>query len=150
MSRSVEAVVRAWFDGLWNKGDEATIDRLLRADGLIHGLPTPDHQPLQGPVAFKPFYRAFRSAFPDIAITLVHVVVEGELGVAHCRVTATQRGDFADLPPTNRTIDIEGFAMARVVDGQVVEAWNCFDFLGMYRQLGVDLDLPSRPHRAGA
>ena len=64
-----------------------------------------------------------------------------------CRVTGTQRGDLVDLAATNRRVAFEGFAMARAVDGQVIEAWNCFDFLGMYRQLGADLDL-SRPGRA--
>ena len=48
MALSPEAVTREWFDRLWNRGDEATIDRLLHADGVIHGLPTPDGQPLRG------------------------------------------------------------------------------------------------------
>jgi hypothetical protein len=26
--------------------------------------------------------------------------------------------------------------MVRVVDGQLVEGWNCFDFLTMYHQVG--------------
>jgi predicted ester cyclase len=150
MALSPEAVVRAWFDGLWNKGDETTIDRLLHPDGLIRGLPTPDDQPLRGPVAFKPFYRAFRAAFPDISIELAHVVVNGDLGVAHCYVTGTHRGDFGDVAPTHRAIEVEGFAMARVVDGKVAESWNCFDFLALYRQLGVDLDLRARSRGAGA
>ena len=64
--------MRQWFENLWNKGDETTIDRMLHADGVVHGLPTPDGQPIRGPEAFKPFYRSFRTAFPDISIDIVH------------------------------------------------------------------------------
>jgi predicted ester cyclase len=138
-----ESLLRAWFDGVWGRKDEATIDRLLHADGVIHGLPTPDGQPIRGPEQFKPFYRAFRAAFPDIAIELRHVVTQGDLCVAHCLVRATHTGHGLDLPPTNRRIVIEGFAMCRAAGDQVAEAFNCFDFLGMYQQLGATLRFPA-------
>ena len=44
MPATPESILRAWFDGLWNRGDEDTINRLMHPDGLIHGLPTPDGQ----------------------------------------------------------------------------------------------------------
>jgi predicted ester cyclase len=134
-----ESLLRAWFDGVWGQADETAIDRLLHADGLIHGLPTPDGTPLRGPEQFKPFYRAFRAAFPDIAIELRHVVAQGDLAVAHCLVRATHTGDGLGVPPTGRTVTFEGFAMCRAAGDRVAEAFNCFDFLGMYRQLGADL-----------
>lgn len=34
MPATPESVVRSWFDELWNRGDETTIDRLLQ---LIEG-----------------------------------------------------------------------------------------------------------------
>ena len=52
-----ESAMHAWFENLWNKGDETTIDTMLHVDGVVHGLPTPDGQPIRGPEAFKPFYR---------------------------------------------------------------------------------------------
>jgi predicted ester cyclase len=145
-----ESLLRAWFDGVWGRADETEIDRLLHPQGLIHGLPTPDGQPICGPEQFKPFYRAFRAAFPDITIELCHVVSQGDLAVAHCRVRATHTGDGLDLPATGRPIVIDGFAMCRAAGDQVSEAFNCFDFLGMYRQLGVDLAPPPAPRAKGA
>ena len=71
------------------------------------GCRRPTGQSLRGPIEFKPFYQAFRNAFPDISIELVHVVVQGELGIGHCRVTGTQRGDLPDLPATHHRIDID-------------------------------------------
>ena len=134
-----EELLRAWFDGVWGRKDEAEIDRLLHADGRVHGLPGPDGPPvtLDGPAEFKPFYRAFRDAFPDVRIDLQQVVTQGEMAVAHCRVRGTHTGGGLGLPPTGHAVDFEGFAMCRVDGDKVREAFNCFDFLTMYRQLGA-------------
>lgn len=149
MSVTSESVLRDWFDGVWNRGDEATITRLLPADARIHGLPTPDGRAIRGPQEFSPFYRAFRSAFPDINVELLHVVAQGGLAVAHCRVRGTHTGQGLDRPPTSLPVDFYGFAMCQISGEQVVEAWNCFDFLNMYRQLGADLTAPAATKAAG-
>ena len=140
MTATPESIIREWFEELWNKGDETTIEKLLHADGLIHGLL--DGRPIRGPAEFKPFYRTFRTAFPDISIELLHVLSEGDMAVAHCRVIGTHRGDGLQIAATNRTIGIEGFAMGRFARGQLIEGWNCFDFLGLYQQLGMQLSPP--------
>jgi steroid delta-isomerase-like uncharacterized protein len=136
------SIMQQWFDGLWNAGDESTLDRFLAADGVVHGLATPDGEPIRGPQGFAPFYRAFRGAFPDVHIEVVHSVTEGDWTVAHCRVTGTHAGDGLGLPATGKPVTFYGFALGRMAGGQIVEAYNCFDFLSMYQQLGVSMDLP--------
>jgi len=42
-----------------------------------------------------------------------------------------------------KPVEFWGFTLARVVDGQLVEGWNSFDFLAMYEQIGVRLNMPS-------
>jgi steroid delta-isomerase-like uncharacterized protein len=143
MAATPEDVVRSWFEELWNRGDESTIDRLFASDGLVHDL-LPDGQPMKGPADFRPFYRRFRGAFPDINVRVSQTVSAGDLVVAHCHVTGTHRGDPLGFPATNQRIDIWGFTMVKVVNGLIVEGWNTFDFLSMYAQLGV-VQLPSVP-----
>ena len=142
MSSTPQVAMRQWFEQLWNQADETTIDRMLHADGVVHGLPTPDGQPIRGPEAFKPFYRSLRAAFPNITIDIVHELAQGDLTLAHCRVTATHAGDGLGFAATDRTIEFWGFALGRFDDGKLVEGWNCFDFLGMYQKLGVSLNMP--------
>jgi predicted ester cyclase len=150
MPATPESVLRAWFDGVWNRGDASTIDRLMHADTMIHGLPTPDGQPIRGPHAFRPFYQSFRSAFPDVSVELLNVVTQGDLAVARCRVKGTQRGSLPDYPATGLPVTFEGFAMCQVDGDQVSAAWNCFDFLGMYRQLGAGVTAPPVDGASGA
>jgi predicted ester cyclase len=150
MPATPESVLRAWFDGLWNRADESTIDRLLHTDGVIHGLPTPDGQPIRGPQNFRPFYQVFRSAFPDISVEILNVVTQGRLAVARLQVKGTHKGALPDFPATGLPVDFEGFAMCEVDGDQVSSAWNCFDFLNMYRQLGAELAPPPIHRTAGA
>ena len=142
MPATPESILRAWFDGVWNRGDESAIDRLLHADGLIHGLPSPDGKPIRGPHNFRPFYQAFRSAFPTIQVELSQLMTTPQRAVAYCRVTGTHKGNGIDIPATGRPVEFYGFAMCEVKDDKVVECWNCFDFLTMYQQLGVALTPP--------
>jgi steroid delta-isomerase-like uncharacterized protein len=132
MSVQPESVIRAWFDEVWNQGREETIDRIFAPDAVAHGLPGGS---MRGPDAFRPLFQAFRGAFPDIQITILRTVTEGEVVAAHCRVTGTHTGATLPLAPTGRRVDFEGMTIARIVDGQVREGWNCFDFLTMYQQL---------------
>ena len=143
MTVTPESAMALWFEQLWNQGDESTIDRMLHAEGLVHGLPTPDGQAIRGPEAFKPFYRSFHTAIPDLHIEVVHAISQGELTMAHCHVTGTHTGDGLGMPPTNARVDFWGFALGRFRDGMLVEGWNCFDFLSMYQQAGVSLNLPA-------
>ena len=137
-----DAVVRTWFEEVWNQGKEEKIHRLMKRDCLVHGLPSPDGLAISGPEAFMPFFRKFRSAFPDIHVKVKRTVTEGEMVAVHCHVTGSHRGDALGHPATGKTVAFWGMCFARVREGQIVEAWNQFDFLALYQQLGLFSQLP--------
>jgi steroid delta-isomerase-like uncharacterized protein len=118
---------------VWNEGREDVIDRYLAPDALVHGLGS---EVMIGPEQFRPYFRTMRGAMPDIEVTVVRTVSEGETVVAHCHVTGRHTGSSLGGPPTGRTVDFWGMTMARVVEGHIIEAWNCFDFLTMFQQVG--------------
>lgn len=64
-------------------------------------------------------------------------VTEDELVVAYCRITATHHGEAFGMQATGKPIAFEGTLMFRVRDGKAVEAWNSFDFLKMFQQMGM-------------
>ena len=143
MSSTPDAVVRTWFEELWNQKREDTIDRLFADDGVAHGLPTPDGSPIRGREEFRPFYRAFRDAFPNIRVEVTQTVTEGEMATALCHVMGTHEGHHLGMAGTGRQMDFWGMCMARVRDGRIVDAWNTFDFLKLYQQIGMLPQLPS-------
>ena len=142
MAMSPEAVVRTWFEEVWNQGKEEMIDRLFDAGNVAHGLPSADGSPMRGPAAFKPFYKNFRTAIPDIHIEVVRTLSEGDTVVAHCHVTGSHKGKGLGVPPTGKSIDFWGMVIARIANGKILESWNTFDFLTFYQQIDVVQKLP--------
>ena len=139
MSITNREVATAWFEKVWNAGDESAIDRLMAPGAKFHGLPTADAPPIIGPAAFKPLFREFRVAFPDLKIKLLRIVCEDSLVASHCLVSGTHTGagPGPNVLATGMPIRFFGMAFAFVENGQIQEGWNCFDFSSMYQQLGV-------------
>ena len=130
-------VMRRWFEEVWNKGRESAIDEMFAAEGVAHGLVDENGEELRGPAGFKPFFRRFREAFPDIQVTVEDCICEGDRAAARCTVRATHQGDSLGVAATNNPIEFDGLCIIRVRDGKIVEAWNNFDFGRLNRQIGL-------------
>jgi predicted ester cyclase len=133
MSASPDAVMRQWFQEVWNECREDAIDRLMAPGAKVYGLAG---DAIDGPAGFKPFYRTFCGAFEDLRVEVVQTVVEGDRVAALCHVTGRHTGDALGGKATGRSIDFWGNTLGRVEDGRIVEGWNTFDFLTMYQQIG--------------
>jgi steroid delta-isomerase-like uncharacterized protein len=135
MAEKNDTIAHRWFEEVWNKGREDAIDEMFAEDSIAHGLSDGTGTEPRGPAGFKPFFQGFRSAFPDIQITVEDTVCEADKIVARCRVRATHTGDGLGIPATGKPVDFKGVAIIRVSDGKIVEAWNHFDFIDMYQQI---------------
>ncbi|MCA1562013.1 MAG: ester cyclase [Acidobacteria bacterium] len=136
MPGAPDAVIRQWFKDVWDDGHEDAIGRMLAPDARVHGLSGADGPPIIGAKDFTSFFRAFQSALSDISIVVQRTVVQDDMCAAFCRVTALHTGDTLGAPASGEMVDFSGISIARVRDGKIVEAWNCFDFLSMYQQIG--------------
>ena len=136
MSVENVAVVRSWFEEVWNKGRVDAIDEMLAADAIVHGLGEPGVD-VQGADAFKAFFAKLRDAFPDVVFTVDQTIAEGDWVASRWTARATHRGDTLGMPATGRRISVTGMSMARIRDGQLVESWNNWDIMGLMQQLGT-------------
>jgi steroid delta-isomerase-like uncharacterized protein len=132
-----KAIVRRWFEEVWNKGRSDAIDEMFAADGIAHGLSDDAEKPMQGPVGFKPFHAAFRGAFPDVDVVVEDLIAEGDKVVARCSVRGTHAGDHLGVAASKAPVEFTGIAIVRIKEGKIVEAWNNFDFLKMNKQIGA-------------
>jgi steroid delta-isomerase-like uncharacterized protein len=146
MSEENKALVRRWFEEVWNKGRAEAIDEMFAEEGTAHGLADDTGAPLRGPANFKTFHSKFREAFPDIEVTVEDVITEGDRVAARCSVRASHQSDSLGFAATGRGVEFTGMTFARVADGKIVEAWNNFDFMAMFQQLGaLRLDAADAP-----
>jgi predicted ester cyclase len=50
-------------------------------------------------------------------------------------VTGVHTGEGIGKPPTGKPVKFTGMTMVRLRDGKIIESWNNFDFMTMYKQI---------------
>ena len=119
-----------WFHEVWNQQKEQAIDQMLSNDCFAHGINSEDGP--KGIEGFKLFYQDFQRQFQDIQIEVLDVISQDDMESAHTEVTAVH-GE------TGKLVKFSGLVLIRIENGKIAEAWNHYDFLNMYQQLGQTL-----------
>ena len=131
-----KALMRRWFEEVWNQGRPEAVSELMADDCINHGL-SEDGKPMRGPADFLPFHTQFREAFPSIEVVVEDALAEGDKVAVRCSVRGKHMGDSLGFKATEAMAEFDGIAIARIKDGMFVESWNSFDFMKMYKQLGA-------------
>src|SRR5262249_37174327 len=106
-------------------------------DGIAHGITNDRGEELRGPKAFREFHRRFLGAFPDLKIEIADTVVAGDKVTARCIVRGKHTGNSLGIPASQKDVEFTGMWILKVRNGMIAEAWNNFDFLTLYSQLGA-------------
>jgi predicted ester cyclase len=130
------ALIRRWFEEVWNLGREETIDELCAKDAVGYGQ-THDGSDIVGLGPFKEFWRNFRTAFSSIHIDLHQTIEQGDMAMARWSISMTHTGAFLGIAPGGKEVRVSGMSVQRFVGGKIVEAWDNWDQLGLMTQLGV-------------
>ena len=130
-----KALVRRFFEQIWNKHNLALVDELFSADYVDHDDFPPGIPPTRD--GFKQFASMYFSGFPDGRIDIEEQVAEGDTVVSRWTGRATHTGEFMGIAPTGKQVVVGGININRVADGKLVENWGQFDRLLMLQQLGV-------------
>ena len=135
MSDANKNVVRRLFDEVWNKGNLPVADQLFASTYTHHDASTPDFG--RGPESEKLRATLYRTAFPDLRLTIEDLTAEGETVTARWACHGTHKGDLNGIAPTGKPFTISGISIARFISGKMVEGWINWDALGLMQQLGV-------------
>ncbi|MGZ5436285.1 MAG: ester cyclase [Pyrinomonadaceae bacterium] len=133
---SNKALMRHWFEEVWNKGRAEAVTEMMSEDCVNHGLSGDADNPLRGASGFLPFHTQFREAFPHIEVVVEDALAEGDKVVVRCSVKGKHEGDSLGFKATEAMVNFDGIGIGRVENGMFVETWNNFDFAKMYKQLG--------------
>jgi steroid delta-isomerase-like uncharacterized protein len=145
-----KAIAARYYGEIMNAGNLATIDELMSPDFLFTIATHPD--PYHGPEGFKKLVTMLRGAFPDVHLTVEHLLAEGDTVVGHWTARGTHTGGalhtvMGDIPASGKPFKIDGMSWLRIVDGKIVESLANEDTLGLLCQLGV-LPAPPTPRPA--
>ena len=135
MSEHNKAIVRRLFAELWNNGKLSVADEILTPNYEHHDSSTPDFG--HGPDSEKKRATLYRTAFPDLHLTIEDVISEGETVMTRWSCRGTHKGDLNGIAPTGKQFNISGVTVARVSNGKIAEGFVNWDALGLMQQLGV-------------
>jgi predicted ester cyclase len=129
-AQSAGAVLRLWFDEVWNRRDAGRIRTYMAPDGIAHAVDETGAD-AHGPAAFEVFFERFLDSFSDIHFTMHDVVEAGPMAAGRWTARLTHSGPGLGVAPTGQTVTVSGMSMVRVEDGLIREGWNEWDRLGM-------------------
>ena len=135
MRNAQSTLLYKWFNEVWNNDDESAISRLMTENSFALGVIAEDAP--QGPEGFKTFFNQFRSQFHGVNISVDDVISQDDMEAARTTVAAIHTD-------TGKPVSFSGMCMVKIEDGKIAHAWNNFDFLNLYQQLGQQLT-PSTP-----
>jgi steroid delta-isomerase-like uncharacterized protein len=116
-----------------DKGNWSITEELVSPSFVMH---MPGNPPMNRDGVTQ-VLKMFYGAFPDLHHTFEEFVAEGDKVACRFTISGTHKGDFQDIPPTGKTVNVSASVVDRIVDGKIVEHWTLLDTMGLMQQLGV-------------
>ncbi len=91
---------------------------------------------MRGRDGIRGLWEAFITAFPDLTASVDEAIAEGNSVAMRWAVKGTHTGEFLGVPASGNTITLDVTEIFRVENGELVEAWDQWDRLGLMRQIG--------------
>lgn len=133
MTQDTQELVRRFYGEVMGDGNIAALDQLATDDYEEHD-PFPGQG--EGLSGLKTRTAMIRDGLaPHFEVE--DVVHEGDKLVVRWINSGTHVGEFAGIPPTNKTFSIAGVDIFRLRDGKLAEHWHVVDQLSMLQQLGL-------------
>ena len=134
MARETNIAAQEQFGKAINTGDFSLFDAVVAPDSVDHD-PAPGQGP--GPTGFRQFFTELRTAFPDLAISVEHMVADEDNVAIAYTMTGMQRGTFMGFAPTGKRVQARGVQIGKFANGKLIERWGSSDQLGILQQLGL-------------
>ena len=127
-----KAIARRFIQELFNEGKVDEAKNFVAPDIIYHGL-----EELRGLEDFKKWIIEDRKTFPDLEVTIVEDMAEGNNVAVRWTLKATHEGDFAGLPASHKKFEAHGADIFHFENNKIKEAWTIFDALAPALRLGV-------------
>lgn len=125
------STVMKFYEAYNDRSKIGLLDEIFAEDyiGFVNGRKIP------GVKASRGFITAFLDAFPDANYVIEDTIIAGDRIVTRWDCTATHRGKFLGIDPTNQPIEITGITIFKLANGKIVRLWNNWDTFGLMQQL---------------
>ena len=141
LSEHSAAIVWRVVEEIWNRGDLDLADSLFSYGyvnhyGLISDL-------IRGSEAIKVSVAFYRTAFPNLRITVHHLIAQGESVAVRWTASNAETDERTAIAPGTLRGTFAGMAFCRLVGDKIAESWTSWDTAGARQHLGILTPEPS-------
>jgi len=86
----------------------------------------------------KDFYANYLTGFSNIKFTIVDIFGQGNKIVKHWNFKGKQTGNFFGIPPTGKSVNVDGVTLVKMKNGKIAQEQDFMDNLLFMQQLGID------------
>jgi steroid delta-isomerase-like uncharacterized protein len=134
MSAGNKAIVRRYYEQLWNAWDPGALEELLAPDIVFRGSLASN---VHGIDQFRDYVEMVRAAFPDFHNHIDGLIAEDDRVAARLTYSGTHRGELFGVSARGRRVQYAGSAFFRLADHKIQEGWVLGDLLSLLQQLGA-------------
>lgn len=127
-----KALVRLFYDEMWNKADKRRIPEIFHPDFTFRGSLGPA---LVGHEQFAGYVDDVIGALQDYVCEILELTEEDDRVIAKMLFHGRHRGEMFGFPPTGRRVEWHGSAHFTLREGKVADLWVLGDVHGLLRQL---------------
>ncbi len=135
-----KSLILRYLDEVWGKGNIAAVDVFLSTDYRRYLSPIAEPLTLEGQ---KQRLAAFRTAFPDVQITVEDIFADGDHVIFRSIMRGTHQGAFQGIEPTGKRVTVGLLDVIRIENGKFVEHWGGPDLFDLIKQLGAKISRSS-------
>ncbi|HLL71572.1 MAG TPA: ester cyclase [Pyrinomonadaceae bacterium] len=135
-----KAIVRRFYEELWNERRVEIAEEIIAADCVTHqlGAGATDIKGVpRTPAMIREHVAAWLAGFPDLHFTVEQIFAEGDRVVTHSRMRGTHTGAWQGIAATGREVSLPMMVIQRIAHGKIAEDWVLVESLGFYQQLGL-------------
>ena len=127
------ALVDRYYEDIWNAGNVAAADEILSSTFTFYPPDAPEG--LRGRATYKAYVELHRRAFPDLRLTVMDVLAEGNRFAVQWAAQGTHHGAFGRVMPTGAEVIVRGMDLIHIAGGRIVALHSFFDLLTVVHQL---------------
>ena len=134
-SKENKALLRRYIEAVWDKQNPAAVDDFLASNYKRHRSPTAAPLTREGQ---KELLTKFRTAFPDIQLTVEEIIAEDDRVAFRSTIQATHQGELFGIAPTGKQVTVGLVDVIHIENDKFVEQWGGPNPLDLLQQLGAE------------
>jgi predicted ester cyclase len=128
-------LIRKYLEEIVNTGDTSRLHEFVAPDFRDQNDPSGRNVGIEG---CRRHILDVRTTYPDLHLTIVDQIAEGDLVATCVAMTGTHRGEWPPgAKPTNKPVRMTGVNIDRVREGRIVEHGGAANELGAFIEIGL-------------